>query len=93
VLAVDRFGNMQLNLDREQLEEASVLPGTRLELELGTERYFAVAARTFADARAGDIILYEDAYRNVAIAISGGNAAELFGAQEGQELRIHLGVP
>ena len=93
VLAVDRFGNMQLNLDRAQLEEANVPPGTRLELELGTERYFAVAARTFADARSGEIILYEDAYRNVAIAISGGNAAELFGAEEGQELRIHLGVP
>jgi len=27
--------------------------------------------RTFADARGGDIILYEDAYGNVAIAISG----------------------
>jgi len=93
VLAVDRFGNMQLNLDRAQLEEANVLPGTRLELELGTERYYAVAARTFADARSGEIILYEDAYRNVAIAISGGNAAELFGAHEGQDLRIHLGVP
>ena len=39
------------------------------------ERYYAVAARTFADARPGDIILYEDAYRNISIAISGGNAA------------------
>ena len=73
-----------------QLEEANVLPGTRLELELGTERYYAVAARTFADARSGEIILYEDAYRNVAIAISGGSAAEMFGAHEGQDLRIHL---
>jgi S-adenosylmethionine hydrolase len=93
VLSIDRFGNMQLNLDRTHLEQAGVLPGMRLELELGGERYYAVAARTFADARSGDIILYEDAYRNVAIAISGGNAAEMFGAQEGQDLRIHLDVP
>jgi S-adenosylmethionine hydrolase len=93
VLLIDRFGNMQLNLDRQQLEDAGVVPGTRLELEFGSERYYAVAARTFADARRGDIILYEDAYRNVAIAVSGGNAAELFAARVGQDFRIHLGVP
>jgi S-adenosylmethionine hydrolase len=93
VLAVDRFGNMQLNLDRSHLDQAKVVPGTRLELELGVERYYATAARTFADARSGEIILYEDSYRNVAIAVSGGNAAELLGAREGQELRIQLGVP
>ena len=66
------------------------MPGTRIELQVGTERYFAVAARTFADARRGDIILYEDAYRNLSIAISGGNAAAMFGASEGQSIRIHL---
>ena len=43
-----------------------------------SERYYAIAARTFADARGGEIILYEDAYENIAIAISGGSAAETF---------------
>jgi S-adenosylmethionine hydrolase len=93
VLAIDRFGNIQLNLERQQIEDAGVVPGTRLELEFGSERYYAVAARTFADARRGDIILYEDSYRNIAIAISGGNAAELFAARDGQGVRIHLDVP
>ena len=92
VVSIDRFGNIQLNLDRSHLDEAGVVPGTRLELALGPERYYAVAARTFADARPGDIILYEDAYRNVAIAISEGNAAAMFGAREGQDVRIHLDV-
>jgi S-adenosylmethionine hydrolase len=90
VLSIDRFGNVQLNLDRSHLDQAGVLPGTRVELQIGTERYYAVAARTFADARRGDIILYEDAYRNLSIAISGGNAAAMFGISEGQSLRIHL---
>ena len=63
------------------------------ELELGPERYYVVAARTFADARPGDIILYEDAYKNVAIAISGGSAAEMFGVGAGEEVRIHLRTP
>jgi S-adenosyl-L-methionine hydrolase (adenosine-forming) len=92
VLSIDRFGNIGLNLDRAHLEEAGVVPGTRVELQTGSERYYAVAARTFADARPGDIILYEDAYRNISIAINGGNAAEMFGIREGQDIRIHLDV-
>ncbi len=90
VISIDRFGNVQLNLDRSHFEQADIVPGTRVELQIGAERYYAVAARTFADARPGDIILYEDAYRNVSIAISGGNAAAMFGVAAGQDLRIHL---
>jgi S-adenosyl-L-methionine hydrolase (adenosine-forming) len=93
VLYIDHFGNMQLNLTREHLEQADVIPGVTVELELALEHYYATVARAFADARSGDIILYEDAYRNVAIAISGGSAAELFGADPGQEVRIHLRTP
>ena len=93
VLYVDRFGNVQLNLTREHLEQAGVVPGTKVELELGTERYYAVAARTFGDARPGDIILYEDAYRNVSIAINRGSAADMFGVEAGRELRIHVDSP
>jgi S-adenosylmethionine hydrolase len=88
VLYIDRFGNVQLNLAREHLEQAEVVPGTTVEIELALERYYAVAARTFADARKGDVILYEDSYRNIALALSGGNAAELFAAAPGQEVRI-----
>src|SRR5438093_4378137 len=90
VLSIDRFGNVQLNLDRTHLDQAGIVPGTRVELQMGPERYYAVAARTFADARPGDIILYEDAYRNISIAISGGNAAAMFGISEGRDVRIHL---
>ena len=93
VLSIDRFGNVGLNLDRSHLDQAGVVPGTRIELQIGPERYYAVAARTFADARPGDIILYEDAYRNISIAINGGNAAAMFGVREGQDIRIHLDVP
>jgi len=93
VLYVDHFGNMQLNLTREHLEHAGVLPGVTVELELALDRYYATAARTFADARPGDIILYEDSYGNIAIAISGGSAAALFGAGANQEVRIHLRTP
>jgi S-adenosylmethionine hydrolase len=89
-LYVDRFGNMQLNLTREHLERCGVNPGQKVEIEHTGDRYYAVAARTFADARGGEIILYEDAYDNVALAISGGNAAETFNVMAGAEIRIRF---
>ncbi|TML85360.1 MAG: SAM-dependent chlorinase/fluorinase [Actinobacteria bacterium] len=93
VLYVDRFGNVALNLTREHLEQADIVPGKQVELEAGGERYFAVAARTFADARSGDLILYEDAYRNVALAVNRGDAGAVLRVRPGQELRIRLDAP
>jgi S-adenosylmethionine hydrolase len=90
VLAVDRFGNIALNLTRDDLERVGVAPGTRLELELSGARYYAVAARTFADARAGEVILYEDSYRNMSVAISNGNAAAMLHAVAGRPLSIRV---
>ncbi len=89
-LYVDSFGNIALNLTRDDLDRIGVVPGTRIELELAGERYYAVAARTFADAGAGDVILYEDSYRNMSVAISNGNAAQMLHAAVGQPLRILL---
>ena len=93
ILYIDAFGNMQLNLTREHLEQADVQSGARLELELAGQRYYAIAARTFSDARAGDLILYEDSYGNVAVAMNRGNAAEMLSARAGQGLRIYLDAP
>ena len=93
VLGIDRFGNAALNLTRDDFEQAGIVPGTTVEVDAAGNRYFAVAARTFADAREGDLILYEDSYRNVAIAVSRGSAAALLGLDEGSELRLHVDAP
>ena len=87
-LYIDRFGNVQLNVTSADLERVGILPGTKVEVEVRFERYFAVAARTFADVRPGDIVLYEDAYRNIALAINHGNAANMFSARVGEEVRL-----
>jgi S-adenosylmethionine hydrolase len=88
VLYIDRFGNVALNLNAEQVSRVGIDPGARVEVEVGFERYFAFAARTFADARTGDIVLYEDAYANIALAINGGSAAQMFSVRVGDELRL-----
>jgi S-adenosylmethionine hydrolase len=47
-------------------------------------------ARTFADARPGDVILYEDSYKNMSLAISRGSAARMLHAAPGQAIQIML---
>ena len=52
VLGVDRFGNVALNLaPRAPRANRESIPGKRVELAARGNRYYAVAARTFADAR------------------------------------------
>ncbi len=90
LLYVDSFGNIALNLDRDDVEALGIVSGTRVELDLAGERYYAVMARTFADARAGDVILYEDSYKKMSLAISRGSAARMLHASPGQGIRITI---
>jgi S-adenosylmethionine hydrolase len=89
-LVVDRFGNVSLNVRREHLEHAELGPGTRVELVSRGEHFFAVSARTFADAARGSLILYEDSYGSFALAVSRGSAAQLLRVEEGSEIVLDL---
>jgi S-adenosyl-L-methionine hydrolase (adenosine-forming) len=88
VLAVDRFGNVATNARREHVAALGVATGDRVEVRVSLDRYFALAAETFADAAAGELILYEDSYGFMTLAISCGDAARLTGARTGDELRV-----
>ena len=44
--------------------------------------------RTFAEALPGELIIYEDAYRRVAVAVSHGDGGQRLGLGPGDALRI-----
>ena len=88
VLSVDRFGNVATNVRRAHVDALGVSDGDRVEIRLTLDRYYAVVAGTFADAPPGELILYEDSYGLVTLAISRGDAARLTGVSSGDELRI-----
>lgn len=89
-LIVDRFGNVALNLRREHLEQGQLAAGARVELNCRGDRFYAVFARTFGDAPRGSLILYEDSYGSLALAVSRGSAAELLRLEEGGEIVLDL---
>jgi hypothetical protein len=88
VVGIDRFGNVATNMRSDQVSNLGLGRGDRLEVRLTFERYYAVFADTFADAAPGELILYEDSYGLITLAISNGNASRLTGVGVGDELRI-----
>jgi S-adenosyl-L-methionine hydrolase (adenosine-forming) len=87
-LAVDRFGNVMLDASHADLDGSGIRLGRPLELAVGDRRYTAWYAVTFADVRPGEVLVYEDAYRVLAVAVNRGSAADLLGVEADDELRI-----
>src|SRR5437588_3881373 len=89
VVYVDRFGNLQLDVEHEELPGLGLKLGRGVALEAGSAgARTAHFVRTFADVNAGELLLYEDSYRRLAVAISHGDAAERLRLGAGDELRI-----
>jgi hypothetical protein len=83
-VAVDRYGNVALDAAHAQLAGT----GLRLGRRVRVGAHEALYARTFADAAPGALILYEDAYRTLALAVNRGSAAERLALAAGAEVRL-----
>lgn len=90
VLRSDTFGNLILDATNEQLLALGTMPGDTLTLShAGAVRKVRYAA-TFAEVTPGELLIYEDATRMVALAVNRGSAAEMLGAGADDELTVHL---
>jgi S-adenosyl-L-methionine hydrolase (adenosine-forming) len=87
-LVVDRFGNAGLNVDHDDLAGSGITLGGAVELEVGGERYLATYAQTFADVKPGELLVYQDAYRTLAVAINRGDAAATLALRPDVEVRL-----
>jgi S-adenosylmethionine hydrolase len=87
-LVIDHFGNVGLNVDHGRLAGTGITLGGRVEVEALGESYSATYAQTFADVSPGELIVYQDAYRTLALAINRGDAAGTFGLAPDAEVRL-----
>jgi S-adenosylmethionine hydrolase len=88
VIAVDRYGNVRLNLEVDHLADAGIEQGDAVDVEVDGRHYTARAARTFVDVELGQIVLYVDSARSVALAVNRGSAARSLGVVAGQGVTI-----
>jgi hypothetical protein len=95
VTYVDSFGNVRLAGGAADLAEAlePVEAGAALSVEVGPTQSTVEARwrRTFGDAPAGELLVYEDSSGNLALAVSSGDAARTLGASTGARIRIRRG--
>ena len=93
---IDHFGNVGLNVDHDRLAGTGITLGGRVAVEAGGERYLATYAQTFADVSPGELLVYQDAYRTLALAINRGDAAGTLGLGVDAEVRLRprmIGTP
>jgi S-adenosylmethionine hydrolase len=88
VLAVDGFGNFTLDASHRDLTAAGLRLGHPVEVEAAGERYLATLVETFADVGPGEILVYEDPYRSLAVAVNRGDAAATM--RVGEDARVIL---
>lgn len=88
VLHVDRFGNLQLNLTPEELRVIGLAPGSMLEVRVEGHRRLVPYGETFSSVPVGEVVVTEDSYRLLALAINQGSAAGEFGALLGSSVVV-----
>ena len=84
VLHADGYGNIVLDAERADLADAGVHPGDALTIGERRARY----ATTFADVPAGELLLYEDGYRVLSLAVNRGSALGALGLALDDEIVI-----
>lgn len=86
---IDRFGNVQLDADHAEVAAVGLKLGRPVELRLAGGRVHRCHyVRTFADAPSGELLIYQDAYRRLAVAVSHGSAAQRLALAIDDELQI-----
>jgi len=91
VVAVDHFGNLALDLRRDDLRLAA---GDAVEVRVGGRAHRAVFGETFAAVPAGGLVLHEDSFGSLAVAVNLGRAADRLGAGPGDPVEVvRAGAP
>ena len=88
VVGSDSFGNVMLDIAHDQLVDSGLKLGQAVRVEIGGRESEAQFARAFADVAPGQLLVYEDASRNLSLAVNTGDAAEELMLRPGDEIRL-----
>ena len=88
VVSVDTFGNAQLDAAHDQLPQTGLRMGRPVIVDVEGHTRPAQFARAFADVAPGDLLVYEDSSRMLALAINTGDAADDLLLAPGDEVRL-----
>lgn len=87
-LLVDVYGNVALDVRHEDLPGTGLTFGRALEVDVAGRRRRATFTSTFADVEPGELLVYEDASRSLALAVNRGDAARELAVEPDSEVRL-----
>jgi S-adenosyl-L-methionine hydrolase (adenosine-forming) len=87
-LLIDVYGNVTLDVRHEDLPGTALTLGRAVEVAGGERTARAMFTTTFADVPAGELLLYEDSSRTLALAVNRGDAATVLGLELDDEVRL-----
>ena len=88
VAQVDHFGNLTLNLQRADLEQAGIRLGDDVELRCSGKTMVVPFLETYGQVGRGRLAVCEDSFRTVTVAVNQGSAASRLRATRGEPLVI-----
>lgn len=88
VVTVDHFGNLTLNLQRRHLESAGITLGDAVELRCSGKARTVPFLTTYGQADAGALVVCEDAFSTVTVAVNQGSASRELRARRGDPVVI-----
>ncbi|HVM28704.1 MAG TPA: SAM-dependent chlorinase/fluorinase [Mycobacteriales bacterium] len=86
VVTVDHFGNLTLNAHRRHLELAGISLGDRVELRCSGKARTVPFLLTYGEAGRSELVVCEDSFGTVTVAVNQGSAAEVLRAKRGEPL-------
>ncbi len=88
VAQVDHFGNLTLNLQRAHLEQAGIALGEEVELRVSGKSQVVPFLGTYGEAGRSSLVVCEDSFGTVTVAVNQGSAASRLRAGRGEPLVI-----
>jgi len=89
-LGIDRFGNVALNASGRELDAAGLVGPGPIEVDAGGTRVHARRAPTFGDARAGEVVVFDDASGRAALAVASGSFVDVCPVALGDAVLLSL---
>lgn len=86
VVTVDHFGNLTLNVSRSDLEAAGINLGDELELRVSGKTRAVPFLLTYGEVGPGRIVVCEDSFRTITIAVNQGSASQVLRARRAEPL-------
>jgi S-adenosyl-L-methionine hydrolase (adenosine-forming) len=90
VMSVDRFGNVQLSIQAQDVGMLGIGVGAPLVVRAGRRQLTVPFTDTFAAVAPGEIVAFTDSAGLISLAVNAGDAAQELGLPPGAHVRLSL---